>query len=53
MGATTYAVIDYFGPQWMGLVVGTILATTLRLAALVFGWRLPTGPTDLIVGEDS
>lgn len=53
IGATAYAVVDYFGPQWVGLVVGTVLATTLRLAALIFGWRLPTGPSDLIVGEDS
>ncbi|MBU9767151.1 trimeric intracellular cation channel family protein [Mycobacterium sp. TNTM28] len=51
IGATTYAVIDYFGPQWVGLTVGTVLATVLRLAGLVFGWRLPTGPQDLIVGD--
>ncbi|WP_454792852.1 trimeric intracellular cation channel family protein [Mycolicibacterium lutetiense] len=53
LGATTYAVIDYFGPQWIGLVIGTVLATVLRLAGLLFHWRLPTGPRDLIVGEDS
>jgi uncharacterized membrane protein YeiH len=52
IGATAYAVIDYFGPQWVGLVVGSVLATVLRLAGLVFHWRLPTGPPDLIVGED-
>ncbi|MDH6195280.1 putative membrane protein YeiH [Mycobacterium frederiksbergense] len=52
IGATTYAVIDYFGPQWIGLLVGTVLATSLRLAGLVFHWRLPTGPSELIVGED-
>lgn len=53
IGAMAYAVIDYFGPQWIGLLVGTVLATTLRLAGLVFHWRLPTGPSDLIVGENS
>ncbi|WKG03269.1 trimeric intracellular cation channel family protein [Mycolicibacterium sp. HK-90] len=53
IGATTYAAIDYFGPQWIGLAVGTVLATTLRLAALWFRWRLPTGPSDLITGADS
>lgn len=52
LGATTYVVIDYFGPQWVGLAVGTALATLLRLAALVFHWRLPTGPTELIVRDD-
>ncbi|WP_066902134.1 trimeric intracellular cation channel family protein [Mycolicibacterium houstonense] len=53
IGATAYAVIDYFGPQWIGLAVGTVVATVLRLAALWFGWRLPTGPSDLILGEES
>ncbi|WP_232491016.1 trimeric intracellular cation channel family protein [Mycobacterium dioxanotrophicus] len=53
MGATTYAVIDYLGPQWVGLLVGTVLATVLRLAGLAFHWRLPTGPRDLIVGGDT
>lgn len=52
IGATTYVVIDYFGPQWVGLVVGTVLATALRLAGLAFRWRLPTGPRDLIVGDE-
>ncbi|MGV0743168.1 trimeric intracellular cation channel family protein [Mycolicibacterium sp. XJ870] len=53
IGATAYAVIDYFGPQWVGLAVGTALATLLRLAGLYFHWRLPTGPSDLIAGWDS
>jgi uncharacterized membrane protein YeiH len=53
VGATTYAVIDYLGPQWAGLLVGTVLATVLRLAGLAFHWRLPTGPRDLIVGGDA
>jgi uncharacterized membrane protein YeiH len=48
LGAATYVAIDYFGPQWVGLAVGTALATLLRLAALAFHWRLPTGPRELI-----
>ena len=53
IGATTYAAIDYFGPQWIGLVVGTVVATVLRLAGLIFHWRLPTGPPDLIARDGS
>ena len=53
IGAITYAAIDYFGPQWIGLVVGTVLATVLRLAGLAFHWKLPTGPRDLIADGDS
>lgn len=52
LGAITYVVIDYFGPQWIGVLVGSLLATTLRLAAMYFHWRLPTGPRHLIVRED-
>jgi len=48
LGAITYVVIDYFGPQWLGIALGSALATLLRLAALAFHWRLPTGPRDLI-----
>ncbi len=48
LGAITYVAIDYFAPQWIGLVVGTVLATALRLAAMIFHWRLPTGPRELI-----
>ena len=40
--------IDYFEPQWVGVAVGSALATLLRLAALAFHWRLPTGPRELI-----
>jgi hypothetical protein len=29
-------------------VVGTVLATALRPAAMIFHWRLPTGPHELI-----
>lgn len=50
-GATTYVAIDYFGPQWVGVAVGSTLATLLRLAALAFHWRLPTGPRELIAPE--
>jgi uncharacterized membrane protein YeiH len=49
LGAVTYVVIDYFGEQWIGVAVGAAVATVLRLAALAFNWRLPTGPRDLIV----
>jgi uncharacterized membrane protein YeiH len=48
IGAVTYVVIDYYGPQWIGVAVGAVVATVLRLAALAFNWRLPTGPRDLI-----
>ncbi|RPA10243.1 trimeric intracellular cation channel family protein [Gordonia sp. OPL2] len=34
-------------PVWFWLVVGTIVATGLRLAGLVFKWRLPTAPTGI------
>jgi uncharacterized membrane protein YeiH len=51
LGAITYVVIDYFGPQWIGVLVGSVLATTLRLAAMYFHWRLPTGPRDLIARD--
>jgi uncharacterized membrane protein YeiH len=52
LGAATYVAIDYFGPQWIGVAVGTTLATLLRLAALAFHWQLPTGPTELIAPEE-
>jgi uncharacterized membrane protein YeiH len=48
LGAATYVAIDYFGPQWVAVAVGTALATLLRLAALAFHWQLPTGPQELI-----
>jgi uncharacterized membrane protein YeiH len=48
LGAATYVAIDYFGPQWVAVAVGAALATLLRLAALAFHWRLPTGPQELI-----
>jgi uncharacterized membrane protein YeiH len=51
LGAATYVAIDYFGPQWVAITVGTTLAMLLRLAALAFHWRLPTGPRELI-GRD-
>jgi uncharacterized membrane protein YeiH len=31
-------------PMWIWLVAGTIVATGLRIAGLIFGWRLPTAP---------
>jgi uncharacterized membrane protein YeiH len=48
LGSITYVAVDYFVAQWIGLVVGTVLATALRLAAMFFHWRLPTGPRELI-----
>jgi uncharacterized membrane protein YeiH len=36
LGAATYVAIDYFGPQWIGVAVGSALATVLRLAAMAF-----------------
>jgi uncharacterized membrane protein YeiH len=48
LGAATYVAIDYFGPQWVAITVGSIVATALRLAGLAFHWRLPTGPRALI-----
>lgn len=50
LGAATYVAIDYFGPQWVAITVGSIVATALRLAGLAFHWRLPTGPRALITG---
>jgi uncharacterized membrane protein YeiH len=35
----------------VGVAVGSTLATLLRLAALAFHWRLPTGPRELIAPE--
>jgi uncharacterized membrane protein YeiH len=52
LGAAAYVAIDYVGPQWVGLAVGTALATLLRLAALAFHWRLPTGPRELIKPDE-
>ncbi len=51
LGAATYVAIDYFWLQWIGVAVGTALATLLRLAALAFHWRLPTGPRGLIAPD--
>jgi uncharacterized membrane protein YeiH len=47
-GSITYVALDYLFPQWIGLVAGTVLATALRLAAMILHWRLPTGPHELI-----
>jgi uncharacterized membrane protein YeiH len=48
LGAITYVGVDYVAEQWVALVVDTVLATALRLAAMIFHWRLPTGPRELI-----
>lgn len=44
LGATVVAVGSYHTsvPEWVWLIVGSILATGLRLLGLRFGWRLPT-----------
>jgi uncharacterized membrane protein YeiH len=52
LGAATYVAIDYFGPQWVGVAVGSALATIVRLAAMAFHWRLPTGPRKLIAADE-
>jgi uncharacterized membrane protein YeiH len=51
-GAATYVAIDYFWAQWVAVAVGSAVATLLRLAALAFHWRLPTGPRELIMPYD-
>jgi uncharacterized membrane protein YeiH len=52
LGAATYVAIDYFWPQWVAIAIGSALATLLRLAALAFHWRLPTGPRELIAPDE-
>ena len=47
LGSITYVAIDYFAPQWIGIVAGSVLATVLRLAAMAFHWQMPTGPREL------
>jgi hypothetical protein len=47
-GSITYVALDYLFPQWIGWVLGTVWATALRLAAMIFHRRLPTGPHELI-----
>ncbi|MEZ0359866.1 hypothetical protein CRM90_22105 [Mycobacterium sp. ENV421] len=49
LGAVVYVAIDSVGAQWLGVAVGSIVATLLRLAAITFHWRLPTGPRELHV----
>lgn len=48
LGAVLYVTIDHLGDQWLAVVVGSAVATALRLAAITFHWRLPTGPRELI-----
>lgn len=49
LGSVIYVVIDYYGPQWVGVAVGSLVATLLRLAAITFHWRLADGPRELIM----
>ena len=46
LGATVVAVggTNTDVPHWVWLIVGSVLATGLRLAGLAFKWRLPTAP---------
>ena len=46
LGATVVAVggTNTDVPHWEWLIVGSVLATGLRLAGLAFKWRLPTAP---------
>lgn len=47
LGAVVYVTIDALGAQSLGVAVGSMVATLLRLAAITFHWRLPTGPREL------
>ncbi|MET0454278.1 MAG: trimeric intracellular cation channel family protein [Mycobacterium sp.] len=51
LGSLIYVAIDYCGSQWLAVVTGSLVATLLRLAAITFHWRLPTGPRELIAHE--
>ncbi len=46
LGATIVGISGTYTPVpvWIWLIVGTAVATGLRIVALVFGWRLPTAP---------
>jgi uncharacterized membrane protein YeiH len=48
LGSVIYVAIDHHGSQSLGVVVGSLVATLLRLAAITFHWQLPTAPRDLI-----
>lgn len=48
LGSVIYVVVDSLGSQWLGVLIGSAVATLLRLAAITFHWRLPTGPRELI-----
>ena len=49
LGAATYVAIDYFGPQWVAVAIGSTLATLLRLA----GPGLPLAAPHRPAGTDS
>lgn len=48
LGSAIYVLIDSLGSQTLGVLIGSLVATLLRLAAITFDWRLPTGPRELI-----
>ncbi|GAB2670538.1 TRIC cation channel family protein [Gordonia jinhuaensis] len=41
LGAMVFVWLDAIGPRWVALLVGSIVATVLRLLALWRGWSLP------------
>jgi uncharacterized membrane protein YeiH len=51
LGSITYVVIDFLGPQWLGVLVGSALATAFRLLAMALHWRLPTGRPEFIAPD--
>lgn len=52
LGAVVYVVVDALGSQWLAVAIGSLVATLLRLAAITFHWRLPTGPRELHLDRD-
>lgn len=48
LGSVIYVAVDQVGAQSLGVVVGSLVATLLRLAAITFHWQLPTAPSALI-----
>ena len=52
LGAATYVAIDYFGPQWIAVAIGSALATLLRLAALAFQLATTNGSAGSITPDE-
>lgn len=51
LGSVLYVMIDRHGDQWLAVLAGSLVATSLRLGAIAFHWRLPTGPQELITAD--